>query len=138
MLNIYETRHTMNEAWRVLGHKGLLEVWVPSTDGRGAFQDPTHVSFWNQNSFAYYSKKGYAGIYPELIKCDFRCHLYEIKDDAAKIVWTWALCQAIKPEDTLPIISDYWYTALTHNDPKMRRVAGYEGDTLGTMPIVTG
>ena len=42
--------HTMNEAWRVLRNRGIFEVWVPSTDGRGAFQDPTHVSFWNQNS----------------------------------------------------------------------------------------
>jgi len=28
----------------------------PSTDGRGAFQDPTHVSFWNSNSFWYYTR----------------------------------------------------------------------------------
>lgn len=26
-----------------------------STDGRGALQDPTHVSFWNPNSFWYYT-----------------------------------------------------------------------------------
>ncbi len=32
-----------------------MDILVPSTDGRGAFQDPTHVSFWNINSFMYYS-----------------------------------------------------------------------------------
>ena len=30
---------------------------IPSTDGRGAFQDPTHVSYWNENSFLYYTDK---------------------------------------------------------------------------------
>ena len=32
-------------------------TFTPSTDGRGAFQDPTHVSFWNSNSFWYYTRK---------------------------------------------------------------------------------
>lgn len=48
--------HTMNEAWRCLRHGGLFLIEVPSTDGRGAFQDPTHVSFWNQNNFLYYTR----------------------------------------------------------------------------------
>lgn len=48
--------HTMNEAWRSLCHGGLLLIEVPSTDGRGAFQDPTHVSFWNANSFFYWTR----------------------------------------------------------------------------------
>jgi len=46
--------HTMNEAWRVLKPGGLLHIFVPTTDGRGAWQDPTHTSFWNRNSFWYY------------------------------------------------------------------------------------
>jgi O-antigen biosynthesis protein len=49
--------HTMNEAHRVLAPGGFLLVEVPSTDGRGAFQDPTHVSFWNPNSFWYYTRE---------------------------------------------------------------------------------
>ena len=49
--------HTMREIHRVLHHGGWAFIEVPSTDGRGAFQDPTHVSFWNQNSFWYYTKK---------------------------------------------------------------------------------
>lgn len=46
--------HTMNELWRVLEPGGIAEVAVPTTDGTGAFQDPTHVSFWNRRSFLYY------------------------------------------------------------------------------------
>ncbi len=49
--------HAMNEAWRCLVHGGLYLIEVPSTDGRGAFQDPTHVSFWNSNSFWYYTRE---------------------------------------------------------------------------------
>jgi glycosyltransferase involved in cell wall biosynthesis len=49
--------YTMNEAWRVLAHGGFLMIFVPSTDGRGAFQDPTHISFWNENSFRYYTRE---------------------------------------------------------------------------------
>jgi len=46
--------HTMNEAWRVLQPQGRIEIAVPTTSGPGAFQDPTHVSFWNRRSFLYF------------------------------------------------------------------------------------
>lgn len=46
---------TMNEIWRVCRDGATVDIRVPSTDGRGAFQDPSHVSFWNANSFFYYS-----------------------------------------------------------------------------------
>jgi hypothetical protein len=45
---------TMNELWRVLRQGGQAEIVVPTTDGSGAWQDPTHVSFWNRRSFLYY------------------------------------------------------------------------------------
>lgn len=48
--------HTMNEAYRVLAPGGVLDILVPSTDGRGAWCDPTHVSFWNIRSFRYYTE----------------------------------------------------------------------------------
>jgi len=49
--------NTMKEMHRCLCSGGWALIEVPSTDGRGAFQDPTHVSFWNTNSFWYYTKK---------------------------------------------------------------------------------
>jgi O-antigen biosynthesis protein len=48
--------HVMKEAHRCLAPNGWFLTFTPSTDGRGAFQDPTHVSFWNSNSFWYYCK----------------------------------------------------------------------------------
>ncbi len=52
--------HTIKECYRVLKPGGWLMGQVPSTDGRGAFQDPTHVSFWNENSFLYYTHRDWA------------------------------------------------------------------------------
>lgn len=49
------TIHTMNEAWRVLRPGARFDIIVPTTDGRGAWQDPGHVSFWNRNSFLYFT-----------------------------------------------------------------------------------
>jgi len=56
--------HTMNEAYRILAPGGWLLVDVPSTDGRGAFQDPSHISFWNSNSFWYYTDREYSHFIP--------------------------------------------------------------------------
>lgn len=47
----------MNDFYRVLAPGGWLRIKVPSTDGRGAWQDPSHVSGWNSNSFWYYTKR---------------------------------------------------------------------------------
>jgi len=47
--------HTMNEIWRVLKPGSIVDIFVPTTDGRGAWQDQTHCSWWNENSFFYYT-----------------------------------------------------------------------------------
>lgn len=47
----------MNQIYRVLVPGGWLISATPSTDGRGAFQDPTHCSFWNENSWLYYTRQ---------------------------------------------------------------------------------
>lgn len=61
----------MNELFRVLVPGGWLLTRTPSTDGRGAFQDPTHRSFWNPNSFWYYTRREQAR-YVEGIRCRFQ------------------------------------------------------------------
>lgn len=59
-----------NEFYRVLAPNGYLLTRTPSTDGRGAFQDPTHVAFYNENSFWYYTDEFYKKFVPE-ITCTF-------------------------------------------------------------------
>ncbi len=56
----------LNECYRVLCHGGLIITQTPSTDGRGAFQDPSHVSFWNENSFWYVTRSDLRFTIPEL------------------------------------------------------------------------
>lgn len=54
--HLVDKQKTMKEIHRVLSPGGMLISMTPSTDGRGAWQDPTHVSFWNENSFWYYTR----------------------------------------------------------------------------------
>lgn len=98
--------NTMNECYRSLAHGGVLMIDVPSSDGRGAFQDPTHVSFWNSNSFWYYTKKLYADFVPS-IKCRFQ--VQEIKTyfptdfhKTHKIPYVSVILVAIKDGPRLP------------------------------------
>jgi len=49
--------HTMNECHRVMHAGALLDLFIPTTDGRGAFQDPTHVSFWTPNDLFYFCEE---------------------------------------------------------------------------------
>jgi len=51
---------TMSEIYRVLVPGGYLLSLTPSAMGQGAYQDPTHKSFWVRNSFYYYTKKDQA------------------------------------------------------------------------------
>jgi O-antigen biosynthesis protein len=55
-----------NEVYRVLAHAGLLMTQTPSTDGRGAFQDPSHTAFYNENSFMYLTQLALRESIPEL------------------------------------------------------------------------
>jgi glycosyltransferase involved in cell wall biosynthesis len=55
-----------NEAYRALTHAGLIITHTPSTDGRGAFQDPSHTTFYNENSFMYLTQAGLREAIPDL------------------------------------------------------------------------
>ena len=55
--HLHDKHRIMAEIHRVLAPGGWAFIEVPSTDGRGAFQDPTHVSYWNENCFLYYTSE---------------------------------------------------------------------------------
>ena len=60
---IGKTVAVIEDIYRVLRPGGTFESLTPSTDGRGAFQDPTHCSFWNKNSWLYYTHDAYISLY---------------------------------------------------------------------------
>jgi len=115
--------NTMNEAWRVLKNGGLFDILVPSTEGRGWAQDPTHVynpqtkkpgSMWNQNSFGYYAvipervedkdsplvSHPWRALYPQLIKAAFMVHADTSQPTPDGIVYVAAkLIKVDAPED---------------------------------------
>ena len=95
--------HTMNEIWRICKPDAIIDISVPSTDGRGAFQDPTHVSFWNLNSFMYYCQEFplyLAGCQSHYgFKGEFSIVSIEEKQSAHQVIHVHAVLKAIKSEE---------------------------------------
>ena len=61
---IGKTIQVITEIWRVLKPGGIFESSTPDAEhGQGAFQDPTHVSFWVENSWLYYSDQVHRELY---------------------------------------------------------------------------
>jgi len=88
--------HTMNELYRVLAPGGFALIEVPSTDGRGAFQDPTHCSFWNVNSFKYYTDRRLAKYIPEFTGKFQTWNIRDV-DVGDRIIITQAELLCLKP-----------------------------------------
>ena len=92
---IGKTLPLIEEIWRVLKPGGYFYSMTPSTDGRGAFQDPTHVSFWNQNSWLYYMDDLHRNLYG--IEAKFEGRVYDrITDMKNRIIHTIGELYAVK------------------------------------------
>ena len=81
--------HTMKELHRVLAPGAWAFIQVPSTDGRGAFSDPTHVSFWNIASFKYYTDANKARYIDTPVRFQAP-RLYDTVINDEGIIWTRA------------------------------------------------
>ena len=79
----------MKEISRVLVPGGWLFCQVPSTDGRGAFQDPRHISFFNENSFLYYTNRNWAQYIGTPVRFQAP-RLYTTVKDERQVCWTVA------------------------------------------------
>jgi len=97
-IKIGKTIFVIEEIYRVLKPNGVFVIYVPSTDGRGAFQDPTHVSFWNINSWLYYCNDEHRALYG--IKAKFK--IIELQDvlsinyEQNKVIHTKGRLHAVK------------------------------------------
>lgn len=93
--HLVDPLHTMKELYRVLAPGGWAFIQVPSTDGRGAFQDPTHRSFWNQNSFFYYTRADFAKYIGTPVRF-MNERLYTTDKNADGVCWTVAHLISLK------------------------------------------
>ncbi len=86
----------MEEIYRVLKIGGKLKFMVPTTDwgGMGAFQDPTHYSFWNQHKFKYFCKDGFRQLYD--VQCWFKTESIETYINQ----WNVPYCRGVLKKDT--------------------------------------
>jgi len=79
----------IKEMWRVCRDGAIVDIKVPSTDGRGAWQDLTHCSFYSQNSFGYWINNAAwmdyyrgpclfraLGLYTTPMSADDVCHVF--------------------------------------------------------------
>lgn len=121
--HLYDGIHTLNEIWRICKPNATVDISVPSTDGRGAFQDPTHVSFWNIHSFYYYcidhpqyldlcQRYGFSGM--------FKINRLESIDRSDKVSYVKANLQAIKPylySSAYKRVKNYYQTKDTTDSP---------------------
>jgi glycosyltransferase involved in cell wall biosynthesis len=89
--------HTMKELYRVLSPAGWAFIQVPSTDGRGAFQDPMHKSFWNENSFSYYTREAKAKYIGSPVHFQSP-RLFTTEKDNEGVCWTRADLVSMKGE----------------------------------------
>lgn len=75
----------MNEIHRVLRPGGRLVAVVPVVEvGTGAFRDPTHVRFFNKDSFQYFTEHTWA--YQALDRRPFRLVSQEMGQDDMTVV----------------------------------------------------
>ncbi len=91
----HDPLETMKEVYRVLIPGGWLFCQVPSTDGRGAWQDPTHQTFWNENSFLYYTHKDWAKYIDTPVRFQ-AVRLYTTAKNQQEVCWTVAHLVSLK------------------------------------------
>ena len=85
----------MKELYRVLAPGGFAFIQVPSTDGRGAFQDPTHVSYWNINTFKYFSEARLSKYLDTPVRFQAP-RLYDSERNEDGVIWTRAHLISLK------------------------------------------
>jgi hypothetical protein len=118
----------MDEIWRVLKHGGIFKHRTPSSDGRGAFQDPYHKSFWNINTWKFYFTDP---AYRELYRTKANFNILRLEDvwSGDNVIHTHCIYAAVKPGEKLEIA-----VGCTYDDIRMIESIVKQSD-LGGMVV---
>lgn len=95
MEHLPDKLHFIQEAYRVLAPGGILLSKTPSTDSRGAWQDPTHCAFYNANSFLYYTNQNWAKYIDTPVRFQ-EMRLYTTTPNAQQVSWVVAHLVSLK------------------------------------------
>ncbi len=92
---IGQTLQVIEEIYRVLKPGGLFESFTPDAEhGQGAFQDPTHVSFWVENSWLYFSDPNCRALYGT--KADFKIESIRRAEGSCRVFHLHVIARAQK------------------------------------------
>lgn len=92
---IGKTIDVMNEIWRVLKPGGIFRSLTPDAEyGQGAYQDPTHVSFWVENSWYYYTDPDIRKFYR--VKANFKTKSISRVQAGERVFHLYVVAEAVK------------------------------------------
>lgn len=92
-----KTIQVINEIWRVLKPGGTFASLTPDAEfGQGAFQDPTHLSFWVENSWLYFSEPNSRALYG--IKANFKIKTLERLNTGSRVYHLHVIAEALKED----------------------------------------
>lgn len=69
----------MEELYRIVKPNGIIEIIVPYYASLGAFMDPTHVRFFTEETFSYFSKSKKEKHFDYDFNCNFEIIKIEFK-----------------------------------------------------------
>lgn len=93
----------MEELYRILKKGGVLKIWVPYYNSKGAFQDPTHKRFFTEETFLYFTNNKKIPNYKfncnfkiKTLKFEYRLKLIDIFPDNVKKVLRMLFSNLVK------------------------------------------
>ena len=106
--HLKDIQKSLSEIHRVLAPGGWAFIEVPSTDGRGAYQDWSHVSYFNANTFLYVTM-AYLAKFVDNTTIRFQSYRLEtwfpnewLKKLQVCVVTAWLVCLKDLPGQPMP------------------------------------
>lgn len=102
--HLHDKLHVIKEIYRVLAPGGYLLALTPCALSQGAYQDPTHVSFYVENSFKYYTEHRFAKYIGVPVRFQ-AMSLFTTKPNADGVAWIVAQLIALKGQEFPGIVN---------------------------------